>query len=67
MGVIVALVAGLSLLAALLASLEMQRRSMVRGDGLLLVWGKGGLAGALAMLAVWGTYFVIGNVIRLLA
>jgi len=66
-GGIVVLIAGLSLLAALLASLETQRRSVARGDGVLLMWGKGGLAGATAMMAVWVAYFVIGNIIKLLA
>lgn len=66
LGVVVALMAGISLLAALVANAEVQRRSVAKGDGLLLMWAKGGLAGAGAMIGIWAIYIVIGNVINVL-
>ncbi len=66
LSVVVALMAGISLLAALVASAEVQRRSVTKGDHLLLIWAKGGLAGAGAMIGVWVIYLAIGNVINML-
>lgn len=63
---IVVLVMGASLLAALGVGAEIQRRSQAKGDGLFLMRNKGGLAGCCTMIAVWAIVLVIGNIVKAL-
>jgi hypothetical protein len=64
--VIVVLVMGASVLAALLVNGEIQRRSQAKGDGLFLMWNKGGLAGCCTMIAVCVIALVIANIVKAL-
>lgn len=54
----------LSLVVAVVANAEVQRRSVDKGDGPLLVWGKGGLVGGLTLLLIWASYFAIGYIVN---
>ena len=62
----IALVGLISLLAAWATNVEVQRRSVAKGDGLLRMWCKGGFAGGLAMLVVWALFFLAGSLVQVL-
>lgn len=57
-------IGALALLAAVIVQGLVSVRSARRGDGTLLVWGKSGCAGGVAMIGVVALLLVIANVIE---